>query len=689
MRASRGMRGLCVLGAALVVTGCALFGGGRATPSDEERSAYEQALGRAQRDPAAARAVLESFVTEWPEGALEPEARLQLGDLALAEGDTENALVHYYRIMRFAPRSPIADAARVRVASIEWELGNIDEARKALSRIRFDRLDPTHRRNAYRLLADLARDPVAQVRWLSFYRAELDDPAELAATDAAIDAALVGVDEAGLERLTERLGKEPPIARVWLARAERALDSDDLETASAALEQVQVLPLPPRYAARLSGAIERLHLRSQGASDVALLPTFSELDARPRPQTDGARGTLGVVLPLTGPYARFGEDSLHGVLLAAGIFGPDDDGSAAPSIRETSPLRVVVRDSAGDPARAAAAVRELAADDQVVAIVGPILSAECEAAAGVAQELEVPLLALTSREEIAHLRDFVFRLRTRPIEEAQLLVEKARALGAERFAILYRDDNYGRGLRSLFWQAVEARGGTVVGAVGYDAQAHDFAKPIRRLVGYELLDSEERRLLENRKQMLQRAKRLPKDEARALRIEARSLTTKAGGPLPPIVDFDALFIADSFEKVVLIAPQLAFHEATGARLLGPDGWYDEDLVRIGREHLEGAVFVAHYYPESETAFVHEFAVDYRDTFARHSNVFAAQAYDAANLVLVQLARGFESRSAVRDGMLATHAYPGAAGVTTIGADGNAQKRPFLLGIESGRIVQFD
>ena len=150
-----------------------------------------------------------------------------------------------------------------------------------------------------------------------------------------------------------------------------------------------------------------------------------------------------------------------------------------------------------------------------------------------------------------------------------------------------------------------------------------------------------------------------------------------------------LFIADSYQNVVLIAPQLAFHEVFGPKLLGPDGWYHEDLVRVGREHVEGAVFVAHYFPESPTPYVRAFADHYADTFAHESNVFAAQAYDAANLALVQLARGHRSRAAVRDGVLATEAYPGVSGVLTMRSDGNANKRPFLLGVEKGRVLQLD
>ncbi len=70
-------------------------------------------------------------------------------------------------------------------------------------------------------------------------------------------------------------------------------------------------------------------------------------------------------------------------------------------------------------------------------------------------------------------------------------------------------------------------------------------------------------------------------------------------------------------------------------------------------------------------------------------MFAAQAFDAARLVLVQLAAGRDSRSGVRDGVLRTSGFPGASGVTTLLPDGNASKRPFLLGVERRRIVSLD
>jgi len=298
------------------------------------------------------------------------------------------------------------------------------------------------------------------------------------------------------------------------------------------------------------------------------------------------------------------------------------------------------------------------------------------------------LLALTSREDVTSQRHWVFRLRTRPVEEAELVADRAVALGAKRFAILYPDDAYGIGLRGLFWDAVEARGGRVVAVASFDAKATDFGASIKRLVGYTMLDAEEKALLQTRDNMLERARKLPAEEARELRAKARSLTTRDGRPIPPIVDFDALFVPASHDNVVLIAAQLAYHEVTGTRLLGSEGWYDPQLVRLGGEPLEGALFASHFYADSPVPYVHAFRERFEAAFGAVPDAFAAQAYDAASLALTELAQGSADRAGVRDGLRKVASFPGISGVITIGADGNAHKRPYLLGVEHGRVVQY-
>ena len=106
----------------------------------------------------------------------------------------------------------------------------------------------------------------------------------------------------------------------------------------------------------------------------------------------------------------------------------------------------------------------------------------------------MPLLTLTAREEVVRGRHWVFRLRTRPAEEAELLAAYAVAHARRRrFAILYRDDAYGRGLRRpVLGRGRGARRRASSASPRYPPNPTDFADPIRRLVGYVLLDDEEK-----------------------------------------------------------------------------------------------------------------------------------------------------------------------------------------------------
>ncbi len=668
-------RGLLAL---VFAVGCAgLPGATDSRVSDEERAAY---AGTARASSEQTEAALVAFLESHPASALADDAAVRLADMAAVRGDTETAARNYEWATQYHPKGDRSDAARLALARIELDRGNRDAAAARLRAIRLARLSDADRAAAHRLLAEAADDPVERLRWLARVRADAADDAAVALVDVEIDHELLYFDRGALLSAADQIGRDVPAGRILVKAAELSLDAGDTRDARRELARASCVGLAPAYAGRLSAAIERLRLYEEGPFDVAALPSLVDAASRFVTTTDGASGAIGVVLPMTGRFARFGEESLQGVLLAAGVF---ESGVGGPR------LRVLVRNSAGKREAAARAVDELA-DAGVVAIVGPLLREECEAAARAAERREVPLITLTAREEVSAQRRFVFRVRTRAEEEVQALVQHAiRQLDARRFAILYPRDAYGLGLRRLFWEEVEQQGGRIVGVAGYDPGATDFAKPIRRLVGYGLLTNEEKQVLETREGMERRARRLPAAEAIELRREARELTGPEGEPLPPLVDYDALFIPESHDKVVLIAPQLAFHEANGAILLGPNGWHHEDLVKIARKHVEGAHYTVHFHGESEAAPVREFTGRFLAAYAHPPDVLAAQAFDAANLVLIQLARGRESRDEVREGMLDVTSYPGVTGTLTMGADGNARKRPYLLAVERGHIVQLN
>jgi ABC-type branched-subunit amino acid transport system substrate-binding protein len=664
---------------------CSSFGSGKgAKVSENERLDYAAALSVPSDDSAAAESRLEAFIEKWPRSSLSGDASIRLAEIALARGDQVTALGHYDYVIRNFPNGNRVDSAKVGAASIEFDRGNADAALRALDRVQLRRLTDAERQRANRILADSARDPVAKIRWLGTLRASESDEGSQARIDAQIDELLAQLDRLQLAMVAKRVEPEIPAARALLASADRALDVGDYDIARREIERASRMEMAPAYAARLALVTDRMRTLESGRADTEFFPTFDDAAGVGLPSTDSARGAIGVVLPLSGNFAAFGEEALRGILLAAGTF------DAQLPIDQRARVQIIVRDSEGSPGLAAAAVRELAREDGISAIIGPLLSKESEAAAIAAEIQRIPLIALTARQEVASGRSYVFRVRTMPSDETQALVDYAmRELGARRFAILYPRDAYGRGVSGLFWDAVEQRGGRVVALAAYDPEAVDFGAAIRRLVGYELLTGEEKLLIIEREKLIRSARRLPPEEAVVVREEARAMLGPNDELLPPIVDFDAIFIPESHEKVALIAPQLAFHEATGATLLGTDAWNHPDLVSIARKHVEGAYFTASFYGDSSVGYVRDFSDQYMETFGAPADDFSASAYDAAKLLLVQLARGANSRRDVRDRLLEVRGFPGVSGVLSMRADGNARKRPFLLSVRRGQIVEAD
>lgn len=707
-----------IAGLLVFQSACAFTGFAPPTVPPEQRAAYDAAMGNLPANRAAASTGLKAFLAKYPRSPLADDASEQLSQLAFADGRNEDGMRWLGQILSQYPESDRAGAARLRLAQLEYARDRRAAARRLLDPLDLGELDRAEQRAALRLRVALARTPVERMRQLSLLRAklveEVDDRSHDPVSRGRLEARLATVDRdiagltssaasAELEEMIRDLRRRPPSAAIAIELSRRALDAGQLELASRRLDKADSLVRGDLEQAQLRLLTERLLLLMEAAEAETDLPTLRELADRARPRTEGARGTVGVVLPLSGNFASFGQDSLRGILLAMNLFAeneeqakvagyPDEGTDSSDSMHPSKErvIRLVVRDSEGDPVKAAEAIRELASDSSVVAIIGPIFSAESLGAADAAEREDLPLVTLSTKEEVAAGRTQVFRTRTTPADEVGVLVDYAfDQLEASRFAVLYPETRYGRGMRKLYWEAVTARGGKIVAASSYAADATDFSGAIRDMIGYRFLTNLEQKALRERSKILRAARVLPPEDAALVREAAYSILGPEVEPLPPVVDFDVLFIPDASEKIALVAPGLAFHEIRDVRLLGSSDWLDEELLRVARRHVSGSVISTAFYAESNVPIVTEFVEAYRNTFDAIPDAYAAQAFDAANLILVQLASGLHDRDAVRKGLLDTRAYPGATGVLTMRPDGNARRRPFLLGVSGRRFHSLD
>jgi len=723
----RGVTGRILITAALLWSaGCAGPGSAPTPVTDAQRAAYESALQAAGSGRPGAGAALEAFLTDHPSSPMADDAALRLAELAFRDGREEDGLRWLGTIVTRYPTSDREPTARLRLAEHEYARDRRSAARGLLDPVDVRRLSEPDRRAALRLRASLSRTPVERMaafaRLQSAVREEARrsrrDPAAQAALEAEaqkvereIDALIAGAADAELEAMLDQAGRRDPAGAIAYERARRAVEAEPVEAAREWLGRAERTAGSDAARERVRRLEARLDARANaegGATAAAELESLRELSQYTRVDTRGAKGTLGVVLPLSGDFAEFGEASLRGILLAAGVFETGDaialDGAVDSGVDAASgalggiepdrgdgpDVRLVVRDTGGDPARAAEAVRELAGREDVLAIVGPIFSDEALAAAEAADSAGVPLVTLSNREDVTRGRSFVLRTRTTPGDEVNVLVNHAvDRLSATRFGVLYPKTRYGRGMRKLYWDAILARGGKLVAMAGYSPEETDFSAVIKEMVGFRFLTAGERQALAARDRAVEAARSLPPEKAAAARRAAFEATGPDGEPLPPVVDFDVLFVPDSADAVAMIAPGLALQGVSGVRLLGSSDWLDAELLPANDRHVSGAVISAPFFAGSDVGVVRDFVGAYQQTFATTPDAYAAQGFDAAGLVLQQLVARDRDRASVRDGLLAVRAFPGASGPLTMLPDGNARRRPFLLEIAGQRFVPLD
>jgi branched-chain amino acid transport system substrate-binding protein len=395
---------------------------------------------------------------------------------------------------------------------------------------------------------------------------------------------------------------------------------------------------------------------------------------------------VGVVLPMSSKrYKAVAETVLKSLQL--GFKGSD--------------VELVVKDSGDDPAQAARLVEQLTFDDGAIAIIGPVLTDDSRRAALVAEELQVPLITLSRAEGVTDIGPHVFRTMVTNAQQADALAEYSMVtLGYKTFAVLFPNTSFGTEFSNAFWDAIEARGGTIRGAETYPHDATTFTDEARKVVG--------RYYLEDRADYLERLREIRDSENDAFR--KRKALEKAKAGLDPVIDFEALLIPDSWQKVSLVAPALAVEEmvtnacdkrdleriqkTTGkdrlktVTLLGPSTWSspkgpsgEPQLIERGGKYVLCSVYVDGFYENSDRPGTKAFVTTFREAFQGQSiTLLDAVAYDTAQVVRRAMEAQPKSRAAFREALQAVKGYEGATGTLSFTDRREARRQLFILNI---------
>ncbi len=149
---------------------------------------------------------------------------------------------------------------------------------------------------------------------------------------------------------------------------------------------------------------------------------------------------VGMIAPLSGPAATYGEDAIRAYQLAAEEFNNSQNDYM---------IEIIAEDGKCNGQDATAAAQKLVNIDQVKVILGGLCSAETLAAMKVTEPAKVVLVsAASSNPDISNADDYVYRY-FNDLLQGKALTEHLEKIGATNVALLYENTDYSVGLANV------------------------------------------------------------------------------------------------------------------------------------------------------------------------------------------------------------------------------------------------
>jgi branched-chain amino acid transport system substrate-binding protein len=347
-------------------------------------------------------------------------------------------------------------------------------------------------------------------------------------------------------------------------------------------------------------------------------------------------GSGPIVIGLAGPFS---EERGRSMQLAAELAVREINAAGGVRGRE---LQLAIENDSAQNARAIAVATRLKENPDVLAVIGHLTSGTTIAAADIYNAPPDPVVEISpsaSNPDLTGLGRYTFRVCATDLLHGTALARFAfEALGLQRAAVLYLNDDYGRGILGTFSQEFERLGGRILEQDPYLSSTADFSpylERIQRAAEAELL-------------------MIAGDRATAVRILRQA---RQRGLALPVMGGDAL---------------------TGIQAEG--------------ELSEGVYYSSNYLPdrpgERNAAFLRAYAAAYGGQRPDHRG---AGAYDAVYLIADAIRVGGTSRRAVRDALAAVgqrrSAYDGVTGRIAFDDRGDVPDKSVVIGrVRGGAIV---
>lgn len=277
-------------------------------------------------------------------------------------------------------------------------------------------------------------------------------------------------------------------------------------------------------------------------------------------------GRIGLILPITGRRSDQIVQILTGMRAFFKEVGLDFD------------KHVILKDSGNTTHGAEVGYAELVLLHNVELVIGGLEQAESEILAQWGASLSFPTVVLTPNRDLANLSPHVFVLYPSEKGLAETLVQAALSKQKKRIAILKPKNLRTDRITKFFKDAVTQSGGAITAEIEYVSG------------NYESMQKAAKDLF--RINAPERANELKEayEKAKLKAAEERVAFNPKEVLLPPMIDFDALFIPDDFRSVRHFAKLFKFHMADKLTLIGNHEWRSYGLIDPPEPMLDGSFF---------------------------------------------------------------------------------------------------
>lgn len=348
------------------------------------------------------------------------------------------------------------------------------------------------------------------------------------------------------------------------------------------------------------------------------------------PESSEGKISIGVMVPLSGPYAKYGQAILDGAMLAGDRLS-----------EQRVPVEILAYDSRADNVTAAREAIVLA-DAGVDAVIGPLLSNVAATTTAALAARGIPqLVPAATQAGFTDLSPHCFQLSASIITIGRGMAQYAvRHRGMTTLAVITPTSLDEMTIADAFIAEAERLGATILAYERFRPGETDFGPYIKDIKEAILGPAE--------------------DSTFYITLEGDTLRP---GEAP--VSFDGLFVPATEQQLFLLLPQLDFYRVHTS-YLGTDEWNSEKVLKLGEKVLRDAVFYSSRAAMEHSRGYDEFASAFDAKYGMPPDRLAAVGFDALNLVADAYRQGRRGPGDVSEFLRQVSAYDAASGRITLG-----------------------